>query len=280
MFKVINPNDQTMVENYRIMISSIAPRPIAFVGTQNKKKIDNLAPYSFFNGFGANPPIIGFSPALSGRTGKPKDTLVNISETSEFTVSMVSRKMSYQMTLSSCEYDQDVDEFVKSGFTKYKSQFIKPYGVTESPIIFECKLIDIIKLGDRPGSGNLILGEIILFHLKETHLSGDNLDQSSLNLIGRMGGDKYSDTSLSSFSISKPKKIGIGYDAIPDAIKKSNKFSGNELGKLASIDKIPSFNQKLVSMPENELYEICKSEIRKNNIARAWQIIHLILKHE
>lgn len=280
MFKSINPKDQTMVENYRIMISSISPRPIAFVGSQCKKKIDNLAPYSFFNGFGASPPIIGFSPALSGRTGKPKDTLINIRETSEFTVSMVSREMSYQMTLSSCEYDKNIDEFRKAGFTKHKSKFIKPSGVCESPVIFECKLLDIIKLGDGPGSGNLILGEVILFHMKDKFLKGKKLDDSKLNLIGRMGGNKYADTSQSSFTISKPKMNGIGYDAIPDIIKNSKKFSGNELGKLASIDKIPPANKDFKSMPLSKLFEICKLKIHKNELIRAWEIIHMILEHE
>jgi len=280
VFKSINPKDQPMVENYRLMISSISPRPIAFVGSQCKKKIDNLAPYSFFNGFGASPPIIGFSPALSGRTGKPKDTLINIKETGEFTISTVSRKMSYQMTLSSCEYDKSIDEFKKSGFTKHKSELIKPYGVCESPVIFECKLLDIIKLGEGPGSGNLILGEIILFHVNKKYLSGDNFDYSELNLIGRMGGNKYVDTNDSSFIISKPKKNGIGYDAIPDIIKKSNKFSGNELGKLASIEKIPAASKKSESLSISELFDACKTEICNNDLTRAWEIIHMILENE
>ena len=143
-FKTIKASDQSMVENYRLMIASISPRPIAFVGTQDMKGNDNLAPFSFFNGFGANPPIIGFSPALSGRTGLPKDTLINIEQTKEFTVSVVTSEIIEQTSLASCEFDSNVDEFIKAGFTKYDSKLVKVPGVEESPFIMECKLHSII----------------------------------------------------------------------------------------------------------------------------------------
>ena len=152
----IDPKKSSIREIYHLMISAISPRPIAFVGWVNNLNEHNLAPYSFFNGFGANPPIVGFSPANSGRTGLPKDTLLNIEETKEFTISIVTKDIVNQVSLSSCEFSRNIDEFEKTGLTKFKSQIISPYGVKESPIIMECKLYDIIKLGDLPASGNLI----------------------------------------------------------------------------------------------------------------------------
>ena len=159
---------------YHLLISGVSPRPIALVGSVDKDGRSNLAPFSFFNAFGANPPIIGFSPALSGRTGLPKDTLLNIKETKEFTVSIVNSSIVEQISLSSCEFGKNIDEFVKSGLTKYKSRNIAAYGVQESNFIMECKLHDIIELGGKPASGNLILGEIVQFHINEKILTKTN----------------------------------------------------------------------------------------------------------
>ena len=152
---------------YHLLISGISPRPIALVGSMDKNGASNLAPFSFFNAFGANPPIVGFSPALSGRTGLPKDTLLNIKETKEFTISIVNSSIVEQISLSSCEFDKNTDEFIKSGLTKFQSKTVKPFGVCESNFIMECKLYNIIELGKNPGSGNLILGEVIHFHVSE-----------------------------------------------------------------------------------------------------------------
>ena len=173
--KQFNTKDISIRDVYHLIISSVVPRPIAFVGSMDKNKNHNLAPFSFFNAFGANPPIIGFSPTLSGRTGLPKDTLLNIKETQEFTVSVVTKDIIEQVSLSSCEYDKNIDEFEKSGLKKYNSSLIKPPGVAESPIIMECKLYKIIKLGGKPASGNLILGEICMFHIKDNLLTSDGI---------------------------------------------------------------------------------------------------------
>ncbi|RPG18591.1 MAG: flavin reductase family protein [Pelagibacteraceae bacterium TMED124] len=277
-FKIIKASSQSMVENYRLMVASIAPRPIAFVGTQNLKGNDNLAPFSFFNGFGANPPIIGFSPALSGRTGKPKDTLLNIQEVKEFTISMVSFEMAEQMSLSSCEYPIEVDEFSKSGFKKNNSNFIKPHGVFESPVIFECKLVDIVKLGSKPGSGNLILGEVVAFHVKENLFKGDIFDEKAMDLVGRMGYGNYVRSQDSVFTINKPKCISIGFDALPDKIKNSEQLKGSHLAKLASVDKIPPYKKSNDSF--SDLYKECIHRLDQNKIDDAWQIVHQILRYE
>ena len=278
-FKTIKTSNQSMIENYRLMIASISPRPIAFVGTQDMKGNDNLAPFSFFNGFGANPPIIGFSPSLSGRTGEAKDTLVNIREKNEFTVSAVSFEMVNQMSLSSCEYPHNVDEFDKSGLTKNNSTLIAPSGVSESPIIFECKMIDIIELGGKPGSGNLILGEILVFHIKEHIINNDNIiDEEAIDLIGRMGYGNYTRSVNSMFSLNKPKCISIGFDALPDKIKNSEFFNGSQLAKLASVENIPSDLNK--DLKSSDLYKKCVESLDDNKIDSAWQIVHQILKHE
>ena len=136
--KKINPNSNNVKENYHLLISGVSPRPIALVGSRDLDNNYNLAPFSFFNAFGANPPIIGFSPALSGRTGLPKDTLLNIKSTKEFTVSVVTSDLVYQTSLASCEFDKNVDEFSKSGLSKYNSKIILTPGVKESPFIMEC----------------------------------------------------------------------------------------------------------------------------------------------
>ena len=263
------------------MVASISPRPIAFVGTQDTKGNNNLAPFSFFNGFGANPPIVGFSPALSGRTGEPKDTLLNIKETKEFTISVVSYEIANQMSLSSCDFSRKIDEFEKSGLSKKSSNLIKPYGVLESPIIFECKLMDILELGGRPGSGNLILGEILAFHVK-TSLIGENgvVDEKAMDLIGRMGYGNYTHAPKSMFTIYKPKHLGVGFEAIPDKIKKSKHFTGNQLAKLASVEEIPNNKKLKFNLDEEALYKDCASKIDSDNIYDAWQVVFQIISNE
>mgnify|MGYP000208582324 CR=1 FL=1 len=173
-FKKFATKDLDIKSVYHLLISGISPRPIALVGSMDNKGSSNLAPFSFFNAFGANPPIVGFSPALSGRTGLPKDTLLNIKETKEFTISIVNSYMVEQISLSSCEFDRNTDEFIKSGLTKIESKKIKPYGVLESHFIMECKLYDIVYLGNKPASGNLILGEIVMFHISDKILNDAN----------------------------------------------------------------------------------------------------------
>ena len=270
-----------MVENYKLMVASISPRPIAFVGTKSAKGYDNLAPFSFFNGFGANPPIIGFSPALSGRTGKPKDTLININETKEFTISVVNFNIANQMSLSSCEFSSTVDEFEKAGLSKEKSNLVKPYGVSESPIIFECKLVNILELGGKPGSGNLILGEIVAFHVNKNIIDDSNIiDEKSMDLIGRMGYGDYVQASKSMFTIYKPKFNGVGFDALPNKVKESKYLNGNHLAKLASVGEIPEDRNLRNDISEHKLFKNCIEKLDSDNIDDAWQIVFQIARNE
>lgn len=259
---------------YHLLISGISPRPIALVGSMDNKGSSNLAPFSFFNAFGANPPIVGFSPALSGRTGLPKDTLLNIKETKEFTISIVNSYMVEQISLSSCEFDKNTDEFIKSGLTKFESKNIKPYGVLESHFIMECKLYDIIELGNKPASGNLILGEVVHFHIAESILNdNDQVNPYKLDSIARNGANWYTETKKGLFELKKPKNIGIGFDQLPTYILETN-LTGNELARLASVESVPNLIQSDYSFSSSiEIIDLIKENIKGNDINTAWQLV-------
>jgi len=273
-YKEYNPKNNDMRTNYHLMISGIAPRPIAFVSSSDENKNHNLAPFSFFNGFGANPPIVGFSPALSGKTGLEKDTLVNIKKTKEFTISIINSDMIEQTSLASCEFQSSVDEFIKVGLKKHKSKIISVPGVEKSPFIMECKLYKIIELGGKPGSGNLILGEIVYFHVDECIIDTKNrIDPYKIDQIGRAGGSWYTSIKDSLFSLKKPSGIGIGFDNIPQNFLNSQ-LTGNQLAKLASINSIPELtfnckNYSTINMAINDI-AVC---LNNNDINKAWQII-------
>ena len=281
MKKTFNPNELDIKTNYHLMVSGIVPRPIAFVSSISKKGEINLAPYSFFNGFGANPPIVGFSPALSGRTGLPKDTLLNIKDTEEFTISIANSKMVGQVSLSSCEYSRDIDEFNKTGLSKEKSLIVRPPFIKESSFSMECKLYDIIDLGGKPASGNLILGEIVMFHISEDILNQNNqVDPMLLDAISRMGGSWYSKSNKGLFEFKKPRYNGIGFDNIPSKILKSHNITANELAQLASMETKPRILVDLYdlykSKKTDELELIFKKYINENELEKAWTVASLI----
>ena len=281
MKKKFDPKKLDIRSNYHLMISGIVPRPIAFVSSISKKNEINLAPYSFFNGFGANPPIVGFSPALSGKTGKPKDTLLNVQETKEFTISIANSDMVGQVSLSSCEYERSIDEFDKTGLTRQNSSIVKPPFVKESPFIMECKLHDIVYLGNKPASGNLILGEIVMFHISDKILDdSDRVDPALLDAISRMGGSWYSKSNKGLFEFKKPRWNGLGFEFIPQDILDSNIITANELSQLASVEKKPSVVDKIYKEHKNNSLEnlelLCKKFINEKLLDYAWTIIRII----
>ena len=274
-YKKINPVENDIRTIYHLLISGIAPRPIALVSSIDKNKNLNLAPFSFFNGFGANPPIVGFSPALSGRTGLPKDTLLNIQETKQFSISVVTSDIVDQVSLSSCEFDRGVDEFVKAGFTKLKSDIISVPGVAESPFVMECKLHKIIELGGKPASGNLILGEVVLFHVHENILDvSGGVDPIKIDQVGRSGGPWYTEIKKSLFKINKPNGIGIGFDNLPNFILESN-LTGKDLAKLAGVSKIPTLNKDFgtINISFNAFIIKIKDFLDLEDVYNAWQLI-------
>lgn len=239
----LDPKELTVQRLHQLLLGAIGPRPIAFASTIDAEGHANLAPFSFFNVFSANPPILVFSPARSGRTGQSKDTFNNAKAIAEVVINVVNYNMVHQMSLASSPYAPDVDEFVKAGFTALASQKVAPFRVAEAPVQFECKVQQIIELGQEGGAGNLIICEVVQMHIQEDLLNENGLiDQHKIDLVARMGGDWYCRANTESmFEIKKPiTTCGIGYDALPQDIKNSQLLSANDLGQLAGIEELPN----------------------------------------
>ena len=189
---IYDPDEITFQETHKLMIGSIVPRPIAFVGTTSLKKTDNIAPFSYFNGVCSNPPTIMFAPARRGWDGKEKDTLINIRDTKEFTINVVSESFAQQMVECSTDYDSDVNEFKVSGLNTSKSKKILPPRLKEAKISLECILNQIVEIGDgTAGSGFIVIGSIVLFHIDDRIISDNKIDIQKLKPIGRLAGDWY-----------------------------------------------------------------------------------------
>lgn len=242
-FISIEPKELKVLDLHQTLLGLIAPRPIAFASTLDKEGNPNLAPFSFFNVFSSNPPIVIFSPNRSGRTGKNKDTIHNLMDTMEVVINMVNYDMVQQMNVAACEYPSEVNEFVKSGFTPIASDFIKPYRVKESPAQLECKVEQIITLGTQGGAGNLVICKVLKIHIDENILHEKyKIDPHKIDLVARMGADFYCRASGNAvFEVPKPNlKLGIGYDQLPDFIKNNKHLTGNELGQLANLECLPT----------------------------------------
>ncbi|MGW8121338.1 flavin reductase family protein [Roseivirga echinicomitans] len=238
----IDPKETPTAKLHGLMLGTIGPRPIAFASTVDEDGNVNLSPFSFFNVFGANPPILVFSPARRVRDNTTKHTLENALATKEVVINIVSHAIVEQMSLASTEYAQGVNEFVKSGLTPLASEKVKAPRVGESIAAYECKVNEVISLGNEGGAGNLIICEVILMHLKEEILDENGMpDPIKADLVGRMGGDWYCRANGEAlFELPKPNRnLGIGYDKIPASIRNSVVLSGNNLGRLGNIDKLP-----------------------------------------
>ena len=225
------------------MVSAVAPRPICFASTISADGTVNLSPYSFFNVFSGNPPILIFSPALRGSDSTPKDTLINVREVPEVVINMVSYERVEQMSLASTGYDSNINEFIKAGLTQVESKKVGPPRVGEAPISFECRVNQIIPLGKGPGAGNLVIAQVVLIHVQNTLLTEiGTIDLDQLDLVGRMGGSWYCRTRGDAlFEIPKPLRTqGIGVDQLPKGIRESKVLTGNNLGRLGNLERIPS----------------------------------------
>ena len=237
----VDPKSISQPDFHGYLLGVIAPRPIAWASTVDKEGNVNLAPYSFFNVFGSNPGTLILSPALP-RNGEPKHTLTNVEETGELVINIVSFPVVEQMSLSSTAYPKGVNEFVKSGLTEEPSELIAPPRVKESIASFECKLTEVMSLGKEPGAGNLIICEVLLGHINDDILGEDGKpDPHKADLVGRMGGDWYCRAQGDAlFKLPKPNRnLGIGIDQIPDVIRNSPVLTGNNLGRLGNIEKLP-----------------------------------------
>ena len=284
----IDPKELTPVQTQAYLQGAIGPRPIAFASTVDENGNANLSPFSFFNLFSSNPPVLIFSPARRVRNNTVKHTLLNCEATKEVVVNIANYDMVQQLSLSSTEYGDGVDEFIKSGFTKLDSDMVKPFRVAESPVQLECKVNNIIALGDQGGAGNLIICEVVKIHISE-HILDDKggIDQHKIDLIARMGGNWYTRATPGMFEVEKPlTTLGIGVDAIPDEAKKSSIFAGNDLGILGNVEVLPQQTETedfLSKNPEIEylkkqnnrelIYKKAKEFLDQNDVSSAWKAI-------
>lgn len=263
---------------YQYLSAAVTPRPIAFVSTIDSKGNKNLSPFSFFNIFSIKPPVLVFSPVRRTRNNTSKHTLDNLHQVKECVVCLVSQEMVQQVSLSSCDFDAETNEFEKAGFTETKSDIVTPARVKESPINFECKINDIISLGKEGGAGNLVIAEVLKMHINENVLSKNKeIDPIKLNIVSRLGANWYAKTTKESiYEITKPKsRIGMGIDNLPKKIKSSDILTGNELAILASWENIPDKKEFAVRNNKNttEKHILAKDFLSQGDSEKAWQIL-------
>ena len=269
----------------------IAPRPVCFASTIDKAGHVNLSPFSFFNLFSSNPPIVIFSPARRGRDNTTKHTLQNVLEVPEVVINIVTYDMVQQTSLASCEFSKGINEFAKAGFTEEPATLVKPPMVKESKVKLECKVIEVKPLGTEGGAGNLVICEVLRLHIDDSLLDENKkIDQRKINHIARLGGDWYCVVNENNlFQVQKPNtQLGIGVDALPENIRKSHVLSGNNLGQLANVQEMPvimaSFDDAHLKQiiqyysinpeeMETELHAYAKKLLDEGNIEAAWQVL-------
>ncbi len=269
----------------------IAPRPVCFASTIDKDGNVNLSPFSFFNLFSSNPPIVIFSPARRARDNSTKHTLQNILEVPEVVINIVTYDMVQQTSLASCEYPKGVDEFIKAGFTKEPATLVKPPMVAESKAKLECKVLEVKSLGENGGAGQLVICEVLRIHIDDSLLNGEKkIDQTALQLVARLGGDWYCRVSKDNlFIVPKPNtQLGIGIDALPESIRFSKQLTGNHLGMLANVHQMPvvepSFDDEHLKNifqyysinpdeMEKELHSHAAKLLDGNKVYEAWQVL-------
>lgn len=289
----IDPKEIPVPKLHHYLLGAIGPRPIAFASTIDAEGNDNLAPFSFFNVFSANPPIMIFSPARSGRTNTTKDTYNNVKVVPEVVINVVNHEIVHQMSLASSPFNPGVSEFEKAGFTPVASETIRPKRVKESPVQFECKVIEVKELGEEGGAGNLVICEVQRIHIHEDILDENNMiDQTKIDLVARMGGNWYCRADQNSmFEITKPiTSVGVGFDQLPADVISSTILSGNDLGQLAGIEALPNetdvnefklleLSDLFVSLEDNahelelELHKKAKALLNENKLEEAWMTL-------
>ena len=277
-YLTLDPKETPTLQLHAYLQGAIAPRPIAFASTVDKNGIVNLSPFSFFNLFSTKPPILIFSPARRVRDNTVKHTLENVSEVPEVVINIVNYNMVEQTSLASCEYPKGVNEFVKSGFTELKSIKVKPPRVAESPASFECKVNQVISLGDEGGAGSLIVCEILLAHFHESILDpSKNIDPHKLDAVARMGGDFYCRAHGDNiFTVPKPNtKLGIGFDQLPEKVRNSKILSGNDLARLANVEKLPGSESAVIvnSKDEESRHLLTKKLLAEGKVEEAWRVL-------
>jgi flavin reductase (DIM6/NTAB) family NADH-FMN oxidoreductase RutF len=271
------------------LLGAVTPRPIAFASTIDKAGNVNLSPFSFFNCFGYNPPVLIFSPARRGRDNTTKHTYQNLLEVPEVVINIVNYAMVQQTSLASTEYPKGVNEFIKAGFTEVKSGVVSPPGVAESPARFECRVMQIVPTGDSGGAGILVICEVLLMHISESILDGDGkIDPFKLDAVARLGGDYYARIQGDSiFKVPKPlDRTGIGLDQIPAGVRLSKILTGNDLGILGNVEKLPTENainefleahadiKKMISNGDLEvIHKKAQLFVSEGRVEDAWKVL-------
>lgn len=285
-------SDLSIMQKQAWLQHAIAPRPICFASTIDQAGHVNLSPFSFFNLFSSNPPVVIFSPSRRGRDNTIKHTLENVLEVPECVINMVDYDMVQQMSLSSCEYPKTVDEFVKAGFTKETASMVKPPMVKEAKIKLECRVNEVKSMGNEGGAGQLVIAEVLCIHVDESILNADKtmIDQEKMHHVARLGGDWYCRVNSSNlFKVAKPNtELGIGIDALPESIRNSKILTGNHLGQLANVhaeplidpafedDRLRNIIGYYAISPaemEKELHLYAAALLNENKVAEAWQVL-------
>lgn len=282
------PGDVSTGRFHGFLLGAVGPRPIAFASTVDERGRPNLSPFSFFNVFGSRPPILVFSPSRRVRDNSTKHTLENVLKTHEVVINIVSFEMVQQMSLASTEYPEGVNEFKKAGLTMLRSDLVKPFRVAESPVQFECRVTKVESLGKEGGAGNLVFSEVLKMHISEGVLDlNGNIDPIKIDQVARMGGDWYSRANQGLFQVPKPlATLGIGVDALPEAIRTSKVLTGNDLGMLANVERLPTPEEVNAFVGSNmPLRALIRSGERKglerkaqeylgqNDVVSAWKVL-------
>lgn len=270
--KTLIPSEISSVQLQTIMQTAVSPRPIALASTVDKDGNSNLSPFSFFNMFSTVPPILIFSPSRRVRDNTTKHTLENVLEIPEVVIGTVNFPIVQQISLASTEYGDDVNEFVKSGLTMKDADLVKPKLIEECPVNFECQVLEVKSLGEQGGAGNLVICEVKKIHIREEYLNAEgNLDQAKLDMVARLGGNWYSRNNENNlFEVPKPLVTkGIGFDLLPDAIKFSKVFTGNDLGMLANVEILPSEN----CHDDENIHLEAQKFLLESKIDEAWKIL-------
>lgn len=280
----IDPKEIPTAKLHGYLLGAVAPRPIAFASTIDAEGNPNLSPYSFFNVFSANPPIMIFSPARRVRDNTTKHTLENALATKEVVINVVNHAIVQQMSLSSTEYAEDVNEFEKAGLTMLPSEKVKPFRVAESPVQFECKVREVVSLGNEGGAGNLIICEVVKLHINEAVLNDrGTIDHYKIDLVARAGGSYYSRARDGFFEIPKPiATLGIGVDQIPEEIRTSKILTGNDLGILGNVEQLPTESaiKEFINTTEITISDTLETNhkaaqefLAKGDVMTAWKIL-------
>lgn len=278
---VIDPKELPIPQLHQYLIGSVGPRPICFASTVDANGVPNLAPFSFFNVFSANPPILVFAPNNSGRTGEPKHTLLNVKEVPQVVINVVNEAMVEQMNVAAAPWDRGISEFEKAGFTPLKSDLVKPFRVAESPSQIECKVLEVKEMGLGGGAGNLVICQVVRIHIKEEVLNEEQkIDQRKMKLVGRLGGSWYSKTNEAAlFELAQPMSPTLGYDGLPEYVRLSDKLSGNDIGKLASVASMPDTATKEAVSKERLIgseWDQIKDFLAQGNYDKALALLELV----